>query len=55
MLHDAESELHQKLLIVNSFPGRYLIINILEIRNGTRQVKYFFGPPFNEELFGIYR
>ena len=42
MLHDAESERHQKLLIVDSFPGRHLIINILEIRKGTRQVKYFF-------------
>ena len=37
MLHDAESERHQKLLIVDSFPGRHLIINILEIRKGTRQ------------------
>ena len=42
MLHDGESDLHQKLLIIDSFPGRHLISNISGITNGTIQVKYFF-------------
>ena len=41
MLHDAESDLHQKLLIIDSIPERHLISNISEISNCTKQVKYF--------------
>ena len=41
MLHDAESDLHQKLLIIDSIPERHLISNISEITNCTKQVKYF--------------
>ena len=41
MLHDAKSDLHQKLLIIDSIPERHLISNISEISNCTKQVKYF--------------
>ena len=41
MLHDAESDRHQKLLIIDSIPERHLISNISEISNCTKQVKYF--------------
>ena len=33
---------------------RLCCFNIFEIMNGTRQVKYFFGPTFYEQLFGVY-
>ena len=52
--HDAKSEHHQKLIIIDFFPGRHLIRNISEIRNGTRQEKCFFVPTFYDQLFGIY-
>ena len=53
MLHDAESELHQKLLIIDFSPGTHSMSNTSEIRNGTGQIKYFFGPTLYEQLFGI--
>ena len=33
---------------------RLCCFNVFEIRNGTRQIKYFFGPTFYEQLFGVY-
>ena len=35
MLHDAESELNQKILITDFFPGRYSIRNISRTKNGN--------------------
>ena len=46
MSYDAESELHQKLLIIDSLPGKHSITNISEITNATRQTKYFSRPFF---------
>ena len=46
MSYDAESELHQKLLIIDSLPGKHSITNISVITNATRQTKYFSGPFF---------
>ena len=53
MLHDAESDFYQKLLIINSFAGRHSISNISEIRNSTGEIKYFFGPTLYEQLFSL--
>ena len=53
MSHYAESVLCQKLLILDSFLGKHSIRNISEIRNATKQIKYFFGPTPYEQLFGI--
>ena len=53
MSHYAESVLCQKLLILDSFLGKSSIRNILEIRNATKQMKYFFGPTPYEKLCGI--
>ena len=36
MSHDPESQFHQKLLIIDSFPGRHSISNISKIINGAR-------------------
>ena len=53
MSHYAESVLCQKLLILDSFLGKHSIRNISEIRNATKQIKYFFGPTLYEQLLGI--
>ena len=53
MWHDTESELCQKLLIIDAFPGKHSISNISGIRNAARQIKFFFEPIFHEELYGI--
>ena len=53
MSHNAESELHQKILIVERFPGITLIDNILIIISATAVKKGFFGSPFNEETTHI--
>ena len=42
MLHDAESELHQKLLIGDKFPGMLLIGKISVSINATTVKKYFY-------------
>ena len=44
MLHDAECELHQKLLIADVFPGILIIGNIFVTINATKVKRYFFGP-----------
>ena len=53
MSHNAESELHQKILIVDRFPGTTLIGNILIIISATAVKKYFFGSPFHDEAIHI--
>ena len=53
MSHNAESELHQKILIVDRFPGTTLIGNILIIISATVIKKYFFGSPFNDQTSHI--
>ena len=46
ILNDAESELYQKLLIRDVFPGRYSIRNIWSTENAKRYQKYFFESIF---------
>ena len=41
MLHDAECELHQKLLIADVFPGILIIGNIFVTINATKVKRYF--------------
>ena len=53
MSHNAESDLHQKILIVDRFPGTTLIGNILIIISATVIKKYFFGSPFNDQTSHI--
>ena len=54
MSHGAKSELYQKLLIRNCFPGRYLIRNILRTENAKRSKKCFFEPTFKVLPTDIY-
>ena len=49
MSHNAESDLHQKILIVDRFPGTTLIGNILIIISATAVKKYIFGSPISDE------
>ena len=44
MLHDGESDLYQKLLVADIFPGMLLIANISVTKYDTTVKKYFFGP-----------
>ena len=53
MLHDAESELHQKILIADKFPATLLLCNISIIINATAVKKYFFGSTFKKESISI--
>ena len=53
MSHNAESELHQKILIVDRFPGTTLIGNIFIIISATVIKKYFLGSPFNDQTSHI--
>ena len=53
MSYNAESELHQKILIVERFPGTILIGNISIIISATAVKKYFSGSPFNDEAILI--
>ena len=53
MSHNAESELHQKILLVEKLPGRTLIGNISIITSATAVKKYFFGSPFDDEAIHI--
>ena len=54
MLHDAESELYQKLLTRDWFPGRYSIRNIWRTANAKRKKKYFLEPTFKGLSIYIY-
>ena len=53
MSHNAESELHQKIFIVDRFPGTTLIGNISIIISATAVKKGFFGSPFNDQEIHI--
>ena len=53
MSHNAESELHQKIFIVDKFPGTTLIGNISIIISPTAAKKGFFGSPFNDQEIHI--
>ena len=53
MSHNAESELHWKISIVDKLPGATLIGNILIIISATAVKKYFFGSPFNDKAIHI--
>ena len=44
--HDAKSQLCQKLLTIDGFPGTVLIGNISETKNATACKKYFSRPTF---------
>ena len=51
MLHDAEGELCQKLLITDDIPGTHLTSIISETIHAE---KYFYKPIFNGESINIY-
>ena len=53
MLHNAESELHRKILIVDRFPGKTLIGDIFISISAMAVKKGFFGSPFNDEVIHI--
>ena len=53
MSHDPKSYLHQKILIVEKFPGTYLIGNISIIINAKAVIKYFFESALKEEAIDI--
>lgn len=48
-MHDVESELHQKILVVDKLPGTTLIGNITIIISATAVKKIFFGSAFKGE------
>ena len=54
MLHDAESELYQKLLVADIFPGKLLTGHISVTKFATPVKKYFFGSTALDESIGIY-
>ena len=54
MWHDAESELYQKLLVADIFPGMLLIVYISVKENATAVKKYFFGLTKSDESVSIY-
>ena len=54
MLHDAESELHRKLLTRDFFPGRYSIGNIWSTENAKTGKKYIFELIFKGLSTDIY-
>ena len=51
--HDAKSQLCQKLLTIDGFPGTLLIGNISETKNATACKKYFFRPTFKGQSTDI--
>ena len=51
--HDAKSQLCQKLLTIDGFPGTLLIGNISETKNARKWKKYFSGPTFKIQLIDI--
>ena len=54
MLHDAKSELCQKLLVVDIFPWKFLIAYISVTKDATTMKKYFFRVTKSGESIGIY-
>ena len=52
-LHDAKSELCQKLLTIDGFSGTLLIGNISETKNARAWKKYFSRPTFKGQLIDI--
>ena len=52
--HDAVSDLCQKLLSIDGFPGTLLVGNILETKNARTQKKYFSGSPFKGQSIDVY-
>ena len=54
ILHDAKSELCQKLSSRDDFPGTPLIGNISEIIDATTSKKCFFELTFKVQLIDIY-
>ena len=54
MLHDAKSELYQKLLVADIFPGKFLIGYISVTKHATTVEKYFFGVTKSDESIAIY-
>ena len=48
MLHDGESDLYQKLLVADNFPGMLLIANISVTKYATTVKKYFLGPRLSD-------
>ena len=53
MSNDTKSYLHQKILIVDEFPGTYLIANVSIIIDATAVIKYFFESTLKEEAIDI--
>ena len=54
ILHDAECELYQRLLVGNIFPEMLLIGNIFVTKYATTVKKYFFGATMPDKSVGIY-
>ena len=52
-LHDAESELCQKLLTIDGFSGTLLIGNISETKNARAWKTYFSRPRSKRQLIDI--
>ena len=51
--HDTKSQLCQKLLTIDGFPGTVLIGNISETKNATACKKYFSRPTFKGQSIDI--
>ena len=51
--HDAKSQLCQKLLTIDGFPGRMLIGNISEMKNARKWKKYFSRRTFKGQSIDI--
>ena len=54
MLHEAESELYQKLLVADIFPGILLIGYISVTKHAKTARKYFFGITKSGKSIGTY-
>ena len=54
MWYDAESELYQKLLVAEIFPGKLLIVYIFVTKHATIVKKYFSGSALSDESICIY-
>ena len=54
MLHDTESDLYQKLLVPDIFPGMLSIADISVTKYATTVKKCFFGPTLSDAWIGIY-
>ena len=54
MLHDAESELYQKLLVADSFLGMFLIGDISLRKYAKTVKKYFFESAISDQSVGMY-